>query len=106
VESVERRLWCAPVKGAVLHRAYPTAAMALPSGARHERAMDALGQRIAASWTEIRRGAATSEVRACLHGPGAARLDRGQMDPLALLAPQPLWRMSELAEALRVDPST
>jgi DNA-binding MarR family transcriptional regulator len=68
--------------------------------------MDALGQRIAASWTEIRRGAATSEVRDYLYGTGEDRLDRGQMDTLDLLARQPLWRMSELAEALRVDPST
>ncbi len=59
--------------------------------------MDALGQRIAASWTEIRRGAATSEVRDYLYGTGEDRLDRGQMDTLDLLARQPLWRMSELA---------
>ena len=45
-------------------------------------------------------------MRDYLYGTGADRLDRGQMDTLDLLARQPLWRMSELAEALRVDPST
>jgi DNA-binding MarR family transcriptional regulator len=80
--------------------------MPSPVGGRHDRDNDTLGVRIAASWTEIRRGAATAAVREYLFGTGADRLDRGQMDTLDLLAKRPLWRMSELAEALRVDPST
>jgi DNA-binding MarR family transcriptional regulator len=80
--------------------------MPSPVGGRHDRPNDALGKRIAASWTEIRRGAATAAVREYLFGTGDDRLDRGQMDTLDLLARRPTWRMSELAEALRVDPST
>ena len=33
-------------------------------------------------------------------------IEPGQMDTLDLLVQRPAWRMSELAEALRVDPST
>jgi DNA-binding MarR family transcriptional regulator len=45
-------------------------------------------------------------VRDYLFGTGEDRLDQGQMDSLDLLAQQTSWRMSELADALRVDPST
>ena len=45
-------------------------------------------------------------VRDYLFGTGDDRLDQGQMDSLDLLAQRRSWRMSELAEALRVDPST
>lgn len=33
-------------------------------------------------------------------------IDAGQMDTLDVLVRRPTWRMSDLAEALRVDPST
>jgi DNA-binding MarR family transcriptional regulator len=66
----------------------------------------ALGVRIAISWSEIRRGAGMGAVRDYLFGTGDDRLDQGQMDSLDLLAQRRSWRMSELAEALRVDPST
>ena len=39
-------------------------------------------------------------------GVGEDALEIGQMDTLALLVQQPEWRMGDLAEALRVDPST
>lgn len=76
------------------------------SGGPHDRDNFELGKRIAASWSEIRRGAGMGAVRDYLFGAGDDRLDQGQMDSLDLLAQQPTWRMSELAEALRVDPST
>lgn len=65
-----------------------------------------LATRIGTSWVEIRRGAAMSAVRDHLFGTGDDALEQGQMDTLDLLALRPTWRMSELAEALRIDPST
>ncbi|HEY0520386.1 MAG TPA: MarR family transcriptional regulator, partial [Ilumatobacteraceae bacterium] len=72
----------------------------------HEREMYELAVRIGASWVHIRRGAAMGALRDYLLGTGDEALEQGQMDSLDLLARQPLWRMSDLAEALRVDPST
>jgi len=66
----------------------------------------ALAMRIGLAWREIRRGAAMSTVRDYLFGTGDDALEQGQMDTLDLLARQPSLRMSELADALRVDPST
>jgi DNA-binding MarR family transcriptional regulator len=66
----------------------------------------ALGARIGMAWVEIRRGAAMSAVRDHLFGTGEDALEQGQMDTLDLLAQRSTWRMSELAEALRIDPST
>lgn len=65
-----------------------------------------LAVRIGTAWIEIRRGASTSRLREFLFGTGDNALEQGQMDSLDLLATQPSWRMSELADALRVDPST
>ena len=65
-----------------------------------------LAIRIGSAWIEIRRGASMSAVRDHLFGTGDDALEQGQMDTLDLLAQQPTWRMSELADALRVDPST
>lgn len=65
-----------------------------------------LARRIGLAWIEIRRGAAMGALRDHLFGTGADALEQGQMDTLDLLAQQPSWRMSDLAEALRVDPST
>lgn len=45
-------------------------------------------------------------LREHLFGSGPDALEPGQVDTLELLAKQPSWRMSELAESLRVDPST
>lgn len=63
--------------------------------------------RIGWSWKELRRGAAMGALRAYMFGDGQdALLEPGQWDTLDLLVRQPTWRMSELAEGLRVDPST
>lgn len=72
----------------------------------HDPAQLELAIRIGRSWIELRRGAAMGPLRDYLFGTGDDALEQGQMDTLDLLATQPSWRMSELAEALRVDPST
>lgn len=71
-----------------------------------QREMYELAVRIGASWVQIRRGAAMGTLRDYLLGTGDDALEQGQMDSLDLLAHQPSWRMSDLAEALRIDPST
>ncbi|MDO8364584.1 MAG: MarR family transcriptional regulator [Actinomycetota bacterium] len=65
-----------------------------------------LARRIGLAWREIRRGASTSDLREFLYGGDEESIEQGQMDTLDLLALRPSWRMSELAEALRVEPST
>lgn len=65
-----------------------------------------LAIRIGAAWKELRRGAAMGRFRDHLFGAGEDALEPGQVDTLDLLVQQPHWRMSELAEALRIDPST
>jgi DNA-binding MarR family transcriptional regulator len=65
-----------------------------------------LAVRIGLAWREIRRGASAAGMREYLYGSGDDAIEQGQMDSLDMLATQPSWRMSELAEALRVDPST
>lgn len=62
--------------------------------------------RIGRAWREMRRGASTAALRDYMFGTNEDALDAGQMDTLDVLAQRPSWRMSELAEALRVDPST
>ena len=76
-----------------------------PSVDLRQRDMYELAVRIGASWVQIRRGAGGS-LRDYLLGAGGDGLEQGQMDSLDLLARQPSWRMSDLAEALRIDPST
>ncbi len=56
------------------------------------------------AWRELRRGASAAAVRSYIDGPDA--LDNGQLDTLDVLVSRDAWRMSELADALRVDPST
>jgi DNA-binding MarR family transcriptional regulator len=65
-----------------------------------------LATRIGRSWKEMRRGAAAAALRDYFFGAGADALEPGQVDTLDLLVQQDAWRMSDLAEALRVDPST
>lgn len=72
----------------------------------HQREMYELAVRIGASWVQIRRGAAMGALRDYLLGAGDEALEQGQMDSLDLLAGRPSWRMSDLADALRIDPST
>jgi DNA-binding MarR family transcriptional regulator len=71
-----------------------------------ERELYDLAVRIGLAWREIRRGASAGGVRDWLCGTGDDAVEQGQMDTLDLLAMQPSWRMSELADALRVEPST
>ena len=65
-----------------------------------------LAVRIGQAWIEMRRVSTTVVLRDFLLGIGDDAIEQGQMDTLDALAAQPSWRMSELAEALRVDPST
>ncbi len=65
-----------------------------------------LARRIGVAWKELRRGAAMSMLRDHLFGVGKDALEPGQVDTLDLLVLKDEWRMSELADALRVDPST
>jgi DNA-binding MarR family transcriptional regulator len=62
--------------------------------------------RMGRAWRELRRGASTWVVRDRMFGVGADAVEPGHMDVLDLLVQRPEWRMSELATALRVDPST
>jgi DNA-binding MarR family transcriptional regulator len=66
--------------------------------------------RIALAWRELRRGASAAALRDHFFGTGDDALDPGQMDTLDLLLSGRRaadgWRMSELADALHVDPST
>lgn len=65
-----------------------------------------LVRRIGAGWRELRRGAAMGTFREQIYGSGDDSLDPGQVDSLDLLVQKESWRMTDLAEALRVDPST
>lgn len=62
--------------------------------------------RVGLSWRELRRAATTTLMREHIFGTGDGALEPGQMDTLDLLVQQPSWRMGDLAEKLRVDPST
>ncbi|HEY4331874.1 MAG TPA: MarR family transcriptional regulator [Ilumatobacteraceae bacterium] len=62
--------------------------------------------RIGKAWSDLRRGASMSLLRDYFFGTEEDRLDSGQMDTLDALVRKSSWRMSDLAEALRVDPST
>jgi DNA-binding MarR family transcriptional regulator len=59
--------------------------------------------RIGVAWRELRRGAAMQAMRQRLYGE---LLDPAQVDALDVLVHEQGCRMSELAERLRVDPST
>jgi DNA-binding MarR family transcriptional regulator len=64
-------------------------------------------RRIALAWRELRRGASGAVLRAHLLGPDGPPLEQAQLDALEILAGEASgWRMSEFADALRVDPST
>ena len=68
---------------------------------------DADVRRIALAWRELRRGAAGAALRAHLVGTDGPQLQQAQLDALEILASRPDgWRMSEFADALRVDAST
>lgn len=65
-----------------------------------------LAARLGLAWRQIRRGAAVSTIRDRIYGIGASALEPGQMDALDHLVSVQQCRMSDLASALGVDPST
>jgi DNA-binding MarR family transcriptional regulator len=77
-----------------------------PVDFQHQPEQVELAMRIGLAWIEIRRGASMRVVRDFVLGTGDDALEQGQMDTLDLLASRTGWRMSELADALRVDPSS
>lgn len=65
--------------------------------------------RIGRAWREIRRGASASLLRESMYGSaakGEITAEPGQMDALDLLVTVDSCRMGDLAEHLRIDPST
>jgi DNA-binding MarR family transcriptional regulator len=77
----------------------------VPTDPRHLERYD-LGLRIGLAWRTLRRGASWYALREYLYGSGDEAIEQGMMDTLDVLALQPSWRMSDLADVLRVDPST
>jgi DNA-binding MarR family transcriptional regulator len=67
-------------------------------------AVDGDAARIAHAWRELRRGAAMTALQERMKGE--VGLDLGQRDTLEVLVSTDGCRMSELADALRVDAST
>lgn len=65
--------------------------------------------RIGRAWREIRRGSSASALRELIYGPcenSDVTVEPGQMDALDLLVTVESCRMGDLAEHLRIDPST
>jgi len=62
--------------------------------------------RIGRAWREIRRGATASQARDAIFGIGGSAIEPGQMDALELLVTVESCRMGDLAQYLRIDPST
>ena len=71
---------------------------------------DTTVRRIALSWRELRRGASGAALRRHLLGPDGPPLEQAQLDALDILVAGPTdsdgWRMSDFADAMRVDAST
>lgn len=62
--------------------------------------------RIALAWRELRRGAAGLELRNHVLGPADPLLEQAQLDALEIVVSErDGWRMTDFADALRVDPS-
>ena len=62
-------------------------------------------ERAARAWNLLRRPL-PGPIRDQLYGTGAEVIEAGQMDALEILADGSPWRMSDLATALGVEPST
>ncbi len=77
----------------------------LPNGVHSDLELE-VAMRIGRAWRDMRRGASASDVRDTIYGVGGSALDPGQMDALDFLVMSPSCRMSELAEYLRIDPSS
>ncbi len=74
----------------------------------NEESLEMVG-RIGRAWREIRRGAAASALKETIYGPCNTHdvaVEPGQMDALDLLVTVESCRMSDLADYLRIDPST
>ena len=71
---------------------------------------DATVRRVALAWRELRRGASGAALRRHLLGPDGPPLEQAQLDALDILVAGPAdadgWRMSDFADAMRVDAST
>jgi len=65
-----------------------------------------VARRISLALRELRRGASMGLLREQFLGTGDDALEPGQMDTLDVLLSAEAWRMGDLADALRVDPST
>jgi DNA-binding MarR family transcriptional regulator len=65
-----------------------------------------LAGRIGRAWREIRRGSTAGQARDAIFGVGGSAIEPGQMDALELLVAVETCRMGDLAEYLRIDPST
>ena len=92
-----------------LHRLYPTKAMATPRPTPinfDDPYQRDVALRVGRAWRDIRRGASMSTLVDYFFGSGDDALESGQMDTLDILVQQDGWRMGDLADALRVDPST
>ena len=63
-------------------------------------------RRVGRAWREIRRGATASDARDVIYGVGGSAIEPGQMDALDLLVSVDSCRMGDIAEYLRIDPST
>lgn len=90
-------------------RLYPWDEVASPDRARvdfHDPIQRDAALRVGRAWREVRRGASMGRLIEHFFGVGEDALEIGQMDTLDLLVQQPEWRMGDLADALRVDPST
>lgn len=65
-----------------------------------------IATRIALAWRELRRGASAQALRSHLLGPTGPTLEQAQLDALEIVVHEPDgWRMTDFADALRVDPS-
>lgn len=90
-------------------RLYSGSDVASPDPTRvdfHDPSQRDIALRVGRAWREVRRGASMSRLIEHFFGVGDDALEIGQMDTLDLLVQQPQWRMGDLADALRVDPST
>ncbi len=63
-------------------------------------------RRVGRAWREIRRGATASDARDVIYGVGGSTIEPGQMDALDLLVSVDSCRMGDIADHLRIDPST
>lgn len=65
-----------------------------------------LAGRVGVAWREIRRGAANNALRQLIFESDKHAIEPGQMDTLEKIVMNESMRMGEVADAMRVDPST